>query len=121
MEYEELSTGGMYQSWKEVGDTVEGRIEAFGLTDGTDFNDEPCPQMIVGTADGNVIINAGQASLRRAFMQNATRLAVGHGVKITYAGDYETPKGSGKSFTVAVSPKPIAPIVVELTDDAEPF
>ena len=120
-DYEELSTGGTYASWKDVGDTVEGRIEAFDLEGGTDFNDAPCPQMVVATPDGNVIINAGQASLRRAFTQNTTRLVVGHGVKVTYAGTYETPKGSGKSFTVAVTPKPIAPIVVELAADEAPF
>jgi hypothetical protein len=120
-DYEELSTGGNYAKWDAIGDTVEGRIGSFSLDGGTDFNDNPCPQLVVETVGGTVIVNGGQASLKRAFTQNASRLVAGHGVKVTYAGTYETPKGEGKSFTLGVTPKPIAPIVVELADDEAPF
>ena len=121
VDYEELSSGGQYVKWESIGDSVEGRIGAFSLDGGTDFNDNPCPQLVVETIGGNIIVNGAQASLKRAFTQNATRLIAGHGVKVTYAGTYETPKGEGKSFTLGVTPKPIAPITVELADDEAPF
>jgi hypothetical protein len=74
------------------------------------------------TFDGTVKITGSQASLRRQMTELATRLTVGHGCKVTYDSDYETKHGTkGKSFAVAVTPKPVAPIVPTYSDDEAPF
>lgn len=114
-DYEELAGGGTFAKWEEHGDTVEGRIAAFSLDGGTDFNKDVCPQMIVETEFGNVTINGGQAALRRLMTEYATRLVAGHGTKVVYRGDYETKHGTkGKDFALFVTPRPVAPIAQEI-------
>lgn len=121
-EFEELATAGTFATFKTIGDSYTGRIEAFDLEGGTDFDGNPCPQLILATVDGNVKVTGSQASLRRQMTELATRLAVGHGCRITYDSDYETKHGTkGKSFAVAVTPKPVNPVVPTYSDDEAPF
>ncbi len=113
---------GTFQKWEAVGDVVQGRIGSFGLDTGSDFDGNPCPELVVETEAGNVIITAGTANLKKQFTANAARLIAGHGVRVEFSGTYPTKQGTpGKSFTVGVTPKPIAPITVELADDEAPF
>ena len=121
-EFEQLSTGGTYASFKNIGDEVVGRIEAFSLDGGTDFDGNACPMLVLATTDGIVKITGSQASLRRQFTELATRLAVGHGCRVTYDSDYQTKHGtSGKSFAIAVTPKPVAPVIAPAHEDEAPF
>lgn len=120
-DFEELASGGMYAKWEAIGDEVVGRIAAFSIDGGTDFNGDPCPQLVVETTGGNVTINGGQAALRRLFSEYATRLVPTHGVRVRYSGDYETKHGTkGKDFSLAVTPKPVAPVVAAPVEE-EPF
>ncbi len=120
MEFEQIPAGGSFANFKELGNAVEGRIAAFDMEGGTDFNGNVCPRLTVETEEGNVIVEGGQANLRRQFEQNPGRFIVGHGVRVEYSGTYEAPKGTGKSFTIGVTAQPVAPIVstVEATEDA---
>lgn len=121
-EFEQLSTGGSYASFKTIGDEVVGRIEAFSLDGGTDFDGNPCPLLVLATIHGLVKITGSQASLRRQFTELATRLAVGHGCRVTYDSDYATKHGtSGKSFTIAVTSAPVAPVIAPAHADEAPF
>lgn len=121
-EFEELSTAGSYASFKTIGDEVVGRIEAFSLDGGEDFDGNPCPLLVLATTDGLVKVTGSQASLRRQFAELATRLAVGHGCRVTYASDYETKHGTrGKAFVIGVTPRPVAPVVNTVNDDDSPF
>jgi hypothetical protein len=121
-EFEELSTSGTFATFKSLGDSYTGRIEQFSLDGGTDFDGNPVPLLVLATVDGTVKITGSQASLRRQMTELATRLTVGHGCKVTYDSDYETKHGTkGKSFAVAVTPKPVAPIVPTYSDDEAPF
>jgi hypothetical protein len=121
-EFDELATGGTYASFKTIGDTYTGRIESFSLDGGTDFEGNPVPLLVLGTTEGLVKITASQASLRRQLTELATRLAVGHGCKVTYDSDYETKHGTkGKSFAIAVTPTPVAPVLPPAHEDEAPF
>ena len=120
-EFENLASSGSYASFKSIGDSYTGRIAAFDLEGGTDFDGNTCPQLVLETTDGVIKVTGSQASLRRQFVELATRLAIGHGCRITYDSDYETKHGTkGKSFAVAVTPKPVNPVVPTYTDDEAP-
>ena len=58
------SVTGSYVKWDQVGDFVQGVIVAYSVDGGTDFNGETVPQIVLGTADGNVIVNGSQKNLR---------------------------------------------------------
>lgn len=121
-DFDELATGGTYAKFEKIGDSYTGRIAAFDLEGGTDFNGDPCPQLVLETADGIIKVSAGQANLRRQMTEYATRLIPGHGARVTYSSDYETKHGTkGKEFTLGVTPTPVAPIVVVLEGDEAPF
>ena len=121
-DFDELAVGGTYAKFERIGDSYTGRIAAFDLEGGTDFNGDPCPQLVLETADGIIKVSAGQANLRRQMTDYATRLIPGHGARVTYSGDYETKHGTrGKEFTLGVTPTPVAPIVADLSADEAPF
>ena len=121
-DYEEYTSSGTFMKWEDVGDCVEGRILDFDLDGGRDFDQQPCPQLTVETDRGVIVISAGQANLKRLLTERSPKLIEGHGVKVTYSGTYTTKQGgTGKEFTLGVTPKPIAPITVELAQDEEPF
>jgi len=107
---------GTFVGWGKIGQTVTGIVRAYSATDGTDFNDNPCPLLTVeltepadnyrdkGTtreqlAAGELVtITAGQANLRRHL--TALTPVVGDAIRVAYDEDYSTGKGTGKSFTV---------------------
>ena len=94
------SVTGSYAKWENVGDFYQGVIVAYGVDTGTDFNGQPVPQIVLGTAEGNVIINGSQASLKRNLANGAPKLGLGRICRVTWSGTYEAPKGVGKEFTV---------------------
>ena len=94
------SVTGTYAKWENVGDFYQGVIVAYSVDGGTDFNQQPVPQIVLGTADGNVIINGSQASLKRNLANGAPKLGLGRICRVTWSGTYEAPKGVGKEFTV---------------------
>ena len=120
---EPVQAGGTYAKFDQIGDEYVGRIASFTLDGGTDFNSEPCPQLVLETADGIVKVNGSQAALRRLMTDYATRLVAGHGIRITHDALYQTKAGtSGKSFVVAISPRPVPPVEMrDLTADEAPF
>jgi len=94
------SVTGTYAKWEQVGDFYQGVIVAYGVDTGTDFNGQPVPQIVLGTTDGNIIINGSQASLKRNLTNGAPKLGLGRICRVTWSGTYEAPKGVGKEFTV---------------------
>jgi hypothetical protein len=106
-------TSGTYVKWEEPGDQITGTIVSFNIEGGTDFNDNPCPQLVLATNEGNVIINGSQANLRRNMTNGAPRLKAGHLCRVAFTGLYETPKGHGKEFAISVSP---APVLIDVDD-----
>lgn len=94
------SVTGTYCKWEDVGQAYQGVVVAFSVDGGTDFNGDPVPQIVLATEDGNVIINGSQANLRRNLTNGAPKLGLGRICRITWSGTYDTPKGTGKEFTV---------------------
>jgi hypothetical protein len=95
------SVTGTYVKWNEgVGQKVQGVIVSYSVDGGTDFNGNAVPQIVIGTEDGNVIVNGSQANLGRNLRDGAAKLGVGRICRITWSGTFETPKGEGKEFTV---------------------
>ena len=94
------SVTGTYAKWENVGDYYQGVIVAYSVDGGTDFNGQPVPQIVLGTTEGNVIINGSQASLKRNLANGAPKLGLGRICRVTWSGTYEAPKGVGKEFTV---------------------
>lgn len=94
------SVTGSYAKWENVGDFYQGVIVAYSVDGGTDFNGNPVPQIVLGTTEGNVIINGSQASLKRNLANGAPKLGLGRICRVTWSGTYEAPKGVGKEFTV---------------------
>ena len=94
------SVTGTYAKWENVGDFYQGVIVAYSVDGGTDFNGQPVPQIVLGTTEGNVIINGSQASLKRNLANGAPKLGLGRICRVTWSGTYEAPKGVGKEFTV---------------------
>jgi len=94
------SVSGTFAKWENVGDAYQGVVLAYFVDGGTDFNGEPVPQIVLGTAEGNVVINGSQKNLRNKLRDGAAKLGVGRICRISFSGTYEAPKGLGKEFTV---------------------
>lgn len=123
-EYDDLTGGGTFHKWEEPGESVEGIIVSFTVDGGTDYNGNPCPELVLRTDYGDVTITAGQASLRRICERNADHLKRDHKAKVTYRENLDTGKGNpAKLFKVQVSPEPVMDDLpsVAVEDDGEPF
>ena len=94
------SVSGTFAKWENVGDAYQGVILAYSVDGGTDFNGEIVPQIVLGTTEGNVVINGSQKKLRTKLSDGAAKLGVGRICRITFSGTFEAPKGLGKEFTV---------------------
>ena len=123
-EFEDIgSVSGTFAKWDNVGDAYRGVILAYSVDGGTDFNGEVVPQIVLGTDEGNVVINGSQKNLRNKLRDGAPKLRVGRICLVTFSGTYEAPKGLGKEFTVQVrDAKPgeveaLAPAVGTQDDD----
>jgi len=110
---------GSFISWGDrPGQEVVGRVLDYDATGGTDFNDQPCPQLSVElTADaysvnkagerfdhgrGDVVtLNCGLANLKRAI--RAAALDPGDLVSIRFDSTDRADKGTVKVFVVKVA------------------
>lgn len=110
---------GAYIGWgTTVGQHVTGKVLAYDSMGGTDFNDDPCPQLTVElvapAASFNkqgdrseyavgeiVVINAGLVSLKRALRAAAPE--PGDVVKIELTGLVKTGKGTVKEMGIKVA------------------
>jgi hypothetical protein len=126
---------GAYISWgTKPGQHVTGRVVDYNPTGGTDFNDQPCPQVAVELTEPAVSVNkegersnfetgelvqlnAGQVSLKRAL--RAADPSPGDLVKITLENLAKTPKGTVKEFGIKIA-RGAAP-AAKPDDDEPPF
>lgn len=110
---------GTFIGWGEVGQTITGKVLSFAAEGGSDFNGNPCPQVVLEltesadnykdkgttkeTLDSGelVTLTCGQANLKRAIV--AASLNTGDLVRIKFDDTYKTPSGTGKSFKVQVA------------------
>lgn len=110
---------GAFIGWGErVGQHVTGKVIGYDDRGGTDFNDNPCPQLTVELtekaasfnkqgersdfdAGEMVILNCGQVSLKRAV--RAASLETGDLVKIELSNLVKVDKGQVKEFSIKVA------------------
>lgn len=123
---------GAYISWgKRVGQHVTGKVLAYGIDTGEDFNGKACPSITVELTEPAVSMNGkgeraehdagevvqldvGQESLKRAL--RVADPSPGDLVKITLMALVKRPGGTGKEFGVKIARcQPAA--VVELDDE----
>jgi hypothetical protein len=114
-QYEDIAGGGSFVKFEDKGDKVEGQVISFGMDTGSDINGNPVPSIDVDTADGIVTITCSQASLKR---KASTAMAQGKLVRgcqilVELVDFYDTPKGKGKDFRLAVAP----PALVDIADE----
>lgn len=116
VQYEDIQGGGSFAKFESVGDKVEGTVISAGLTSGSDFDNNPCPQITVNTADGPINVTCSNANLKAKAEAGITngKIAAGAPILIELTGFYDTTKGSkGKEFRVATGPVP-APALTEI-------
>lgn len=110
---------GAYISWgTTIGQHVTGKVLDFSPAGGTDFNDNPCPQVSVElieaaasfTKDGTrtdfpagelVVINGGPVSLKRGLLAASPNR--GDLIKILLSGTFKAEKGTGKEFEIKIA------------------
>jgi len=131
---------GSFIGWAELGQTVIGNVVSYSNDGATDFNDQPCPQLVVELTEPAVTfkdkgatretldagefatITAGQANLRKALQ--VSLVAVGDIVRIKYESNYKTGKGEGKAFKVQVArgaAVPVSPATAPATEPGDLF
>lgn len=110
---------GSFFSWGSfAGQKITGKVLSYSPTAGSDFNDEPCPQITLELvepaksiskdniatdfAKGELVtLNTGQAGLRRAII--AADLSAGDILQIELTGTVKVAKGTAKEFAVRVA------------------
>ena len=110
---------GAFISWGEqTGQHVTGKVLEYDPTGGTDFNNNPCPQLSVELiepaasinktgqrtdfpAGELVVLNAGQVSLKRAI--KAADPKTGDLVKIVLSNLVRTANGTVKEFEIKIA------------------
>lgn len=94
---------GDWMRFETPGDTVTGELIA--RQTGTDYNGDPCPQIVLATRTGAVTITAGQAHLKRLLAAARHELVEGATVTVTFdrLGDAEKGKNPPKLFKVSVT------------------
>lgn len=110
---------GTFIGWGEIGQTVTGKVLSYSADGGTDFGNNPCPQVVIElteaatnykdkgatkeTIDSGelVTLTCGQANLKRSIV--AASLTVGDLVRVKFDDTYKTANGEGKSFKVQVA------------------
>jgi hypothetical protein len=104
-EWNNYTQTGDWVQFKEVGDGVIGVIKA--IREGQDFNQNPCPELIIETDDGEEkTLTAGQVMLKAALAEKAPQ--VGDKIRVVYSsiGVARPGKAPAKMFTVDVKPGP---------------
>jgi hypothetical protein len=89
---------GDYMKFDTVGARIAGTVVRIGL--GTDFNGNPCPQIVLDTDDGEKTVNCGQANLKAQVMLLDPRPKPGDKMRITYSSTTKAAKGDLKVFTI---------------------
>lgn len=116
---EHKQTGG-FVSFAEIGDSVEGQVVA--VRTGSDFNGNPCPELIIRTSDGDRTLTAGQVMLKSALAAEAPQ--AGDTIRIVYSADGQAKPGkrAPKLFNVAVTRgNGQPPAAAQYGPDEEPF
>lgn len=109
---------GAYIGWgNKSGQHVTGEVLDYDVTGGTDFNDDPCPQVEILLTERaasfnkegdrtnyepgeQVVLSCGQVSLKRAVKK--ADLKPGNLVKITLDSLAKTARGTVKEFSIQV-------------------
>jgi hypothetical protein len=95
------SGGGLFASFKEVGDTVVGTITA--IRKGQDFNSNVCPELVLRTDEGDeLIVTAGQKMLAAALATERPSVGDRIGIKYSGVGEARPGKAPAKLFEVQV-------------------
>lgn len=110
---------GSFIGWHEIGQKVTGKVVSFAAEGGTDFNQNPCPQIVIELTESAlnfkekgaeretieagefVTITCGQANLKRGII--AAQPTNGDLMQIHYEGTYKAAKGDGKTFKVRIA------------------
>jgi hypothetical protein len=119
-DFDDVIPSGTYARWENPLDEVIGRIAQFGLEDGTTYDGEPCPLIVLETVDGIVRVTGSYTTLRNALTAQQHKAIPGYGARITYVGD-KTSNRTGKDykeFAVVFTREPVAPIVPTSTPAA---
>ena len=115
-EYEDIEGGGSYAKFDAIGDKVEGTVVSSTLDGGRDFQQRPCPEISVNTADGIVKVTCSPANLRakaEAGIANG-KIVSGAPILVEFKNTYPTDKGQpGKEFRLALGAVP-APALSEI-------
>jgi hypothetical protein len=138
-DWEEVSVPkGAYIGWgNKPGQHVTGRVLDYNPSGGTDYNDEPCPQVAIELTEtaasfnkegvrtdfdaGELVqLNAGQVSLKRAL--RAADPSPGDLVKITLDNIAALKGGkSVKEFGIKIARGAAVPAQTKADDDEPPF
>lgn len=111
---------GTFVGWRlQPGQKMYGRVLSYSDTDGSDYNDQPCPLLVAeltqdfdnyrekGTllekipAGAIVSVTGGQANLKRTL--RASAVEPGNLFILEHTENYKTAKGEGLAFEMAVS------------------
>ena len=117
-DWDEFKNTGDFVSFREVGASVTGVVKM--IRTGTDFNNNPCPEIILEDDKGEErTVTAGQVLLKAALAEKAPQ--VGDKIRIVYSGvgDVRPGKAPAKQFTVEVK-KGSKPVAVAAAAD-DPF
>lgn len=93
---------GDFVKFEAIGDNVKGTVRSVSF-DGTDFNGNPCPLVIIEEEDGTIrTLTVGQVMLQRALAEHQP--AAGDSIAIVYKANGEGKPGRApaKLFDVAV-------------------
>lgn len=92
--------GSRFFKFAEIGDSISGTI--LSIEEGTDFNQRPCPALIIETDEGNKEVTAGQVMLQAALAEKEPE--EGDFITITYYanGEGKPGKAPAKLFKVDV-------------------
>jgi hypothetical protein len=111
---------GSFISWgSQPGQSVTGQVIDYSPAGGTDFNDQPCPQLSLELTEATVsinkdgqstridsgemvVLNCGLVNLKKAV--KAAQLEPGMLTKITFSSTVKVPKGTVKEFTIQKAP-----------------
>lgn len=119
-DYAKYAQQGDYIKFENVGDSVAGIIKE--VREGKDFNSNPCPELVLETAEGEEkTVTAGQVLLKSALAEQAPNAL--DAVKITYSGigKAQPGKAPAKEFTVEVKRGPFDLKNPAVTNSDAPF
>ena len=100
--YDDYTGTSNYVKFENVGDQIVGTIKA-EPREGTDFNGNPCPELILEVGDDNdeITLTVGWAMLKRLLAEQDPQ--VGQRIRVTHTGVERTERGGTmKVFTLDV-------------------